>query len=140
MDECLSFSTSSPTSAVTCVFDLSHSAAVRWNLRVVLISISLMTKDFDHFFRCFLSIHNSLVENSLFSSLSHFLIGLFGSLESNFLSSLHILEISPLSDVGLVKIFSQCIGYHFVLLTVSFVLQKLCNFTRSYLPILDLRA
>ena len=36
-----------------------------------------------------------------------FLIGLFGSLESNFLSSLYILDIIPLSDVGLVKIFSQ---------------------------------
>ena len=34
-----------------------------------------------------------------------FLIVLFGSLESNFLSSLYILDISPLSDVGLGKIF-----------------------------------
>jgi hypothetical protein len=32
------------------------------------------------------------------------LIGLFGSLESNFLSSLFILVISPRSDVDLVKI------------------------------------
>ena len=30
---------------------------------------------------------------------------LFDSLDCNFLSSLHILDISPLSDVGLVKIF-----------------------------------
>ena len=35
----------------------------------------------------------------------HFLIVLFGSLESNFLSSLYILDISPLLDIGLVKIF-----------------------------------
>jgi hypothetical protein len=28
---------------------------VRWNLRVVLIYISLMTKDFEHFFKCFFS-------------------------------------------------------------------------------------
>ena len=48
-----------------------------------------------------------------------------------------ILDISPLSDVGLVKIFSQSVGCRFVLLTVSFVLQKLCNFMRSYLSILD---
>jgi hypothetical protein len=29
---------------------------VRWNLRVVLIYISLMTKDVEHFFRCFSAI------------------------------------------------------------------------------------
>jgi len=45
------------------------------------------------------------------------LIGLFGSLESNFLSSLYILDISPLSDVGLVKMFSQSVGCCFVLMT-----------------------
>jgi hypothetical protein len=38
----------------------------------------------------------------LFSSLPCFLIRLFGVLESNFLSSLYILDISPLFDVGLV--------------------------------------
>ena len=42
------------------------------------------------------------------------LIGLFDYLESNFLSSLCILDISPLLDVGLVKIFSQAVGCHFV--------------------------
>jgi hypothetical protein len=76
----------------------------------------------------------------MFSSVPHFLIGLFGSLESNFLSSLYILHISLRLDVGLVKIFSQSVGCHFVLLTVSFALQKLCNFMRSHLLILKLRA
>jgi hypothetical protein len=33
-------------------------------------------------------------------------IGLFDSLESNFLSSLYVLDISPLVDVRLVNIFS----------------------------------
>ena len=56
------------------------------------------------------------------------------------MSSLYILDISPLLDVGLVKIFSQSVGCHFVLLTVSFALQKLCNFMRSHLSILDLTA
>jgi hypothetical protein len=31
----------------------------------------------------------------------------------NFLSSSYILEVSPLSDVGLVKIFPNSVGYHF---------------------------
>jgi hypothetical protein len=69
-----------------------------------------------------------------------FLIGLFCSLESNFLSSLYILDISPLLDVELVKIFFQSVGCTFVLLTMSFALQKLCNFMRSHLSIVDFRA
>jgi hypothetical protein len=40
----------------------------------------------------------------------------------------------------LVKILSQSVGGLFVLLTVSFALQKLCNFMRSHLSILDLTA
>jgi hypothetical protein len=58
---------------------------------------------------------------------------------SFFLSFMYILDISPQSDVELVKIFSQYIACCFVLLSVSFVLQKLCNFMRSHLSILDLR-
>jgi hypothetical protein len=46
---------------------------VRWNLRVVWICISLMTKDVEHFFRCCIVLRGSSVENSLFSSVSHFL-------------------------------------------------------------------
>ena len=62
-------------------------------------------------------------------------MGLFDFLESTFLSSLYISDISPLSDLGLVKILSQSVGGLFVLLTVSFALQK-----RSHLLILDLTA
>jgi hypothetical protein len=67
-------------------------------------------------------------------------MGLFDFLESTFLSSLYILDISPLSDLVLVKILSQSVGGLFVLLTVSLALQKLCNFMRSHLSILDLTA
>ena len=74
--------------------------AVRWNLRVVLICISLMIKDVEQFFRCFSDIRYSSGENSLFSSEPHFLMGLFDFLESTFLSSLYILDIIPLSDLG----------------------------------------
>ncbi len=35
------------------------------------------------------------------------------------------------------SILSQSVGGLFVLLTVSFALQKLCNFMRSHLSILD---
>ena len=63
---------------------------VRWNLRIVLICISLMIKDADHFFRYFSAIRYSSGENSLFSSEPHFLMGLFDFMESTFLSSLYI--------------------------------------------------
>jgi hypothetical protein len=52
--------------------DLSILTGVRWNLRVVLICISLMIKDVEHFFQVFSAIRYSSVENSLFSSVSHF--------------------------------------------------------------------
>jgi hypothetical protein len=45
---------------------------VRWNLRVVLICISLMVKDVEHFFRYFSAIWYSSGENSLFSTEQHF--------------------------------------------------------------------
>jgi hypothetical protein len=101
---------------------LAIPTGVRWNRRIVLICISLMTNDVQHFFRCFSAIQYSSVENSLFSTVPHFLIGLFVSLTSNFLSSFYLLVTSPLSDEGLVKIFSQSLGCCFVLLTVSFAI------------------
>jgi hypothetical protein len=91
-------------------FILAIVTGVRWNLRVVLICISLMIKDDEHFFRCFSAIQYFSDENSLFSSVPHFLIWLFDFLESTFLSSLSILNISPLSDLGMVKILSQSVG------------------------------
>ena len=57
---------------------------------------------------------------------------------TNFLSSLYILEIRPLSDVGLVKIFFHSVGCRFVLLAMSFALQKLFSFRRSHLLIVSL--
>ena len=64
----------------------------------------------------------------------------FGSLESHVLSYLYILDISPLSDVVFVKVFSKLVGCHFVLLKMSFALQELCNYMRLHFSILDLRA
>jgi hypothetical protein len=50
-------------------------------------------------------------------------MGLFEFLDPSFLSSLYILGVSPLSDLGLVKILSQSVG----LFVLFFALQKLCN-------------
>jgi hypothetical protein len=51
------------------------------------------------------------------------------------LSSLYILDISPLPGLGLVKILSKFFGGLFVLLTVSFASQKLVS-KHLYFPLL----
>jgi hypothetical protein len=48
---------------------------VRWNLKVVLICISLMITDVEHFFRCFSALWYFSDENSLFSSITRFFTG-----------------------------------------------------------------
>jgi hypothetical protein len=50
------------------------------------------------------------------------------------------MDISPLSDVGLEKIFFSICWVPLVPLTVSFALKNLCSFLRSHLSILDLTA
>jgi hypothetical protein len=46
--------------------------SVRWNLRVVLVCISLMTENFEHAFKYFWAIWYSCVENFLFRSVPFF--------------------------------------------------------------------
>jgi hypothetical protein len=60
---------------------------VRWNLSVVLICISFMVKDGEHFFMYVLAIWISSFEKVQFSSIAHFFIGSLILGEFSFLSS-----------------------------------------------------
>ena len=77
----------------------------------------------------------SSLDKCLFSSLAHFLIGLFIFLELSCRSYLYIFEINSLSVASFAIIFSHSGGCLFTLLIVPFVVQKLLILIRSHLCI-----
>jgi hypothetical protein len=72
---------------------------VKWNLSVVLIFLSFIARNGEHFFMHFLAIWISSFGKCSVQFSCTFLYWFIDFGEFSFLSSLYILGISPLSDV-----------------------------------------
>ena len=95
------FSTFSPTLVTSCLLGDVILTDARWYLIVILVLISLIIRD-EPLFMCLLAISVSALEKYLLRSLFHFLSDCLcvWFFILSWMSSLHVLDITPLWDTS----------------------------------------
>ena len=108
---------------------------VRWSIIVVLISISLIISDVEHFFHVLVSHLYIFFGKMSIQVFCPFFNWVVWFVILSWISCLYVFVINPSSVVSFADILSHSVERLFVLLMVSFAVQKLLRLIRFHLII-----